>query len=206
MRQGLVLLLAGCFVWMGMTVLFAPERAAACTCAELPDMEERLARKTAVFSGRVEKVEKPKAGYARSSGNLVRVRFTVERVWKGDLGKETVVYTAKGSSSCGYERFAVGESYLVFTHGEPNRLETGICEGTKPLSGASTELAALGEGRAPEPAARAAAPGQDGSGTAPAVGGEASGRWPAAAWFGAVGVAGVLAAIVIALILRRSRR
>ncbi|WP_159887274.1 hypothetical protein [Paenibacillus puerhi] len=50
------------------------------------------------------------------------------------LERKTAVYTAWSSASCGYERFAVGESYLIFASRDPDRLETGICEGTKPLS------------------------------------------------------------------------
>jgi hypothetical protein len=79
----------------------------------------------------------------------VEVTFEVTDVWKGELRSETRVYTAMSGASCGYEGFAAGQSYIVFAHGLSDRLETGSCERTKPLSAAGEELAALGAGYKP---------------------------------------------------------
>lgn len=136
-----------CSFCMAALVILLPNKAMACSCAERPSMEEQLERKTAVFAGEVISVKKP--SFIFSSADLVKAEFKVNQVWKGDLGTEAAVYTALYSESCGYEGFTAGEEYIVFAYGKSDRLETGICEGTKPLSSAQEDLAALGEGIVP---------------------------------------------------------
>ncbi|WP_244152766.1 hypothetical protein [Paenibacillus lactis] len=53
------------------------------------------------------------------------------------------------TESCGYDRFSVGDEYLIFAYRESGKLETGICEGTKLLSSAANELKELGSGYPP---------------------------------------------------------
>lgn len=110
-----------------------------------------MQQKTAIFTGKVISLEQPVPGKNGliSSDAPVKATLEVTAAWKGKLGKETDVYTALHGASCGYEGFALGQEFIVFAYGEPERLETGLCEGTKPVSEAGTELAALGIGYAP---------------------------------------------------------
>lgn len=43
----------------------------------------------------------------------------------------------------------MNEEFIVFAYGKPDRLETGLCEGTKNLESAQEELKALGAGYEP---------------------------------------------------------
>jgi hypothetical protein len=74
--------------------------------------------------------------------------MAVLRVWKGTLGRSVVLRTANDGASCGYP-FAVHESYLVFTRDR----SVSLCSRTKPIADATEDLAALGDGHPPEPAA-----------------------------------------------------
>lgn len=125
------------------------ERAHACSCAETPGIEDQLNRKTAIFTGKVKSVKQPDKGTIWSSADPVKVQFEVKTVWKGEVSSQTTVYTALSSESCGYEGFKVNEEFIVFAYGEPDRLETGLCEGNKTIAAAQEELKALGAGYEP---------------------------------------------------------
>ncbi|MGO4374513.1 hypothetical protein [Paenibacillus sp. 2TAB19] len=43
----------------------------------------------------------------------------------------------------------MNEEYIVFAYGDPDQLETGLCEGNKTLASAQEELKALGAGYKP---------------------------------------------------------
>jgi hypothetical protein len=75
---------------------------------------------------------------------VARVRFEIEDVWKGTVEESAIVLTPRASAACGYS-FAEGEAYLVYANGQGQRLRTGLCSGTKPLSEARADLAILGE-------------------------------------------------------------
>ncbi|WP_239618309.1 hypothetical protein [Cohnella mopanensis] len=79
-----------------------------------------------------------------SSGDLVSITFAVDQVWKGEVEKSTVVHTALSSASCGIENFTVDAEYVVYAYGEPDKLETNICDRTKLLANAEEDLAGLG--------------------------------------------------------------
>jgi hypothetical protein len=85
----------------------------------------------------------------QSSADPVSVLLEVRDVWKGVDTTQVWVWTAKHGESCGYEGFEVGQEYVVFAYGEPERLETGLCERTKPLASAAADLAALGTAYTP---------------------------------------------------------
>jgi hypothetical protein len=121
----------------------------ACSCAGPPNIEDQLNRKTAIFKGKVLSLTKPVNGKIWSSADPVKAQFEVKTVWKGELSSQTTVYTALSSASCGYEGFEVNEEYIVFAYGDPDRLETGLCEGTKTIASAQGELKALGTGYEP---------------------------------------------------------
>lgn len=146
-RKIIRVLLICCFAFSGL--LFRPDVSLACSCAGPPPLTEDLNRKTAVFAGKVIRMETPTKLFIRSSADPVEVTFEVSTVWKGELKSKTIVYTALDSASCGYEGFEVNKEYLVFAYGTPDRLGTGICERTKPLSAATQELQQLGLGQSP---------------------------------------------------------
>ncbi|GAA3402589.1 hypothetical protein ACFFNY_04670 [Paenibacillus hodogayensis] len=133
---------------LGMWLFVVPDQASACSCAGPRPVAEELVRKSAIFSGKVVSVAKPK-GLNVSTADLVAVKLQVEDVWKGQVSAETVVYTASASPSCGYEGFAANERFIVFAYEADGKLKTGLCERTKPLAAATEELAALGAGYAP---------------------------------------------------------
>jgi len=134
---------------LAMGTIAAPEKAYACSCAAPPSVQDELSRKTAVFAGTVTEVNKPNKEILDYSADLVEVVFNVEQVWKGELSGKTKVYTALGSESCGYEGFEPGEKYIVSAYGSTDRLETGMCEMTKPIGLAKSALEELGAGREP---------------------------------------------------------
>ncbi|SFI69852.1 hypothetical protein SAMN02799624_01774 [Paenibacillus sp. UNC496MF] len=144
-------------VWVFLTALLAfgtwtavrPATVHACSCAGATSLEAQLNRDTAVFTGKVVRLTAPAKGIFQSSADPVRVQFEVKTVWKGTLSAQATVYTALSSASCGYDDFQVNEDYLVFAHGQSNRLETGLCDGNKTLAAAQSELQALGAGYEP---------------------------------------------------------
>lgn len=155
-KRSMKIWLCGLLV-MGVIGFANPAEVSACSCAAPPSVQSELSRKTAIFSGKVKDVKQPgKIGFVQSSADPVRVTFEVTTVWKGQVTSTTEVYTAMSSASCGFTGFAVNQSYLVSAYGTSDRLETGMCEMTKPLSAASQELAELGAGQAPAPSKAAA--------------------------------------------------
>nr|WP_186812011.1 hypothetical protein [Paenibacillus xylanexedens] len=101
-------------------------------------------RKTAIFTGKLLSLTKPVEAKIWSSAEPVKALFEVKMVWKGELNSQTTVYTALSSESCGYEGFEVNEEFIVFAIGKLDRLETGLCEGSKNFESAQEELKELG--------------------------------------------------------------
>jgi hypothetical protein len=131
--------------------------ASACKCIPTtPEQSFETAKK--VFSGKVVDVveQSPtEQGANRGKGdpnflNGAKVTFEVSEVWKGNHKRQLVVMTSDSSASCGYS-FEKGKEYLVYASGEEAKLQTGLCSGTKSLSDAQADLAALGEGETPAP-------------------------------------------------------
>lgn len=135
-------------ILIGIWVLFAPTSAYACSC-DLPYpgktikqqvSEARRKSRTVFFGEVVEIIASPQMPY-------VKVRFIVERSWKGILTEEAIIVTGQGGGDCGYH-FEVGESYLVFAYGvDDTKLETNICQRTKVLAEAVLDLKLLGKGK-----------------------------------------------------------
>ena len=103
--------------------LFLAAAADACSCAPPPPPKEALKKATAVFSGKVLKIEK--------EGEFeLAVTFAVESQWKGVADKEVVVRTGIDDGICGY-KFKKGASYLIYAHetkrDEVKYLATSIC-------------------------------------------------------------------------------
>ncbi|MCM3781957.1 hypothetical protein M3231_03130 [Neobacillus mesonae] len=129
--------------------MVAPLTVKACSCAEPPSIEDQMKGKTAIFTGKLLSLTKPVEAKIMSSADPVKALFEVKTVWKGELNSQTTVYTAMNSASCGYEGFEVNEEFIVFAYGKLDRLETGLCEGTKNLESAQEELKNLGTGYKP---------------------------------------------------------
>ena len=126
-----------------------PRQATACSCAYPESVKDELNRKTAVFSGRVIKMEEEnKISYIKSSADPIKVLFEVTDSWKGVDSSQVIVSAARSSASCGYE-FELDKEYIVYAYGEINNLETGLCERTALLSAAGDDLAMLGQGKSP---------------------------------------------------------
>ncbi|WP_167568741.1 hypothetical protein [Brevibacillus migulae] len=149
MRKLVSLLLL--FLLIGAWSLSMPSRTYACSCVQLPDVQEALAKAEAVFAGKVIQINEPKPNGQGilSSSDPVTVTFEVTQTWKGDTQKQVRVQTALDSASCGYE-FTLNEAYVVYTYkNEQGVLETNICTRTNTLTAASEDLGVLGIGKQP---------------------------------------------------------
>ncbi len=121
-----------------------PGNVSACSCAEFISPPTAFEKATAVFTGMVISLQGP-TGRVISSADPVMVVIQVDTVWKGPQENTLVVTTALSSASCGVE-FKIGSSYLIYAHGSEDRLEVGLCEGTKSLILAEQDLNSLGSG------------------------------------------------------------
>jgi hypothetical protein len=126
-----------------------PDCASACSCAGyLAAPQERAQRalkeSTAVFSGQVVNIGTGEPGGAWRPAT-VTVSFQVSEVWKGPQPETLEVSTPRDGASCGYP-FKEGQEYLVYAYGKEELFKVSLCSETKPLSEASADLEALGNG------------------------------------------------------------
>lgn len=135
-------------IWLVLPIafLFGSGNVHACTCGEQTVIEQRE-NASAVFLGTV--ISKVRSNAVERDG--VRVTFKVTRVWKGDVGREFVVYTGPTSDLYSFENlcappFKVGASYVVFATGK-EKLETDVCAGTLLLAQAKATIQKLGSGK-----------------------------------------------------------
>lgn len=89
-----------------------PSITSACSCAELPGVEEEFERSKAVFSGKVIDIREKRSlkGYTTKS-----VLFEVTNTWKGVEQSQIIITTGQGGGDCGYD-FKEGEEYLVYAY------------------------------------------------------------------------------------------
>jgi hypothetical protein len=73
------------------------------------------------------------------------VTLRVSEVWKGPEQGTLEVRTSSQESACGYS-FKEAKEYLVYAYGKEEPFETDLCTETKPLSEASLDFEALGNG------------------------------------------------------------
>jgi hypothetical protein len=128
-------------------VALFPDSASACSCAMLPGSEQEraeraLAESTAVYAGEVVNISKGKPLSIREPN---AVSFQVSDVWKGAEQETLEVTTPRGGAACGYP-FKEGQEYLVYAYGGRQSIKVDLCSETKPLSKASADLEALGNG------------------------------------------------------------
>ena len=138
------------FIFMSILLIGSfPSIISACSCAELPSVEEELERSQAVFSGRVVDVREKRSlnGYTSKS-----VLFEVTNTWKGVEQSQIIINTGQGGGDCGFD-FKVGQEYLVYAnestmYGAKSLVST-ICDRTNELIVLQKDLTILGEGQLP---------------------------------------------------------
>ncbi|WP_235857401.1 hypothetical protein [Paenibacillus albiflavus] len=101
--------------------------------------------KSAIFAGKVVKIENLNTSTIRNSNDPVEVTFDVSKVWKGPAYKHMVITTAESEISCGYE-FRLNTEYLIYASSDGDKFTTGLCAGNNKLLNASSDLALLGVG------------------------------------------------------------
>lgn len=121
----------------------------ACSCVQLPNVEEELERSNAVFSGKVIDVREKRS----LTGNVSKlVLFEVTSTWKGVQQSQIMITTGLDSGDCGID-FKGGKEYLVYasesTMYGAKSLVSIICDRTNQLSSLQSDLAILGEGKPP---------------------------------------------------------
>ena len=119
----------------------------ACRSALPPSPKIALKKSTAVFVGKVLKVEQ----YRDYQGvKFLKATCRVDRFWKGITANTIVVITPASSSACGF-MFAKGQRYLVYANWQasPTGLRTTTRTRTADLSEAKKDLDSLGVGRVP---------------------------------------------------------
>jgi hypothetical protein len=110
----------------------------ACGCVNVPSVAESFQDADAIFFGQAVDVN--------YSGD--KVKFRVERSWKGVGASEVTVLTS--NSSCGFP-FYKGESYVVYASKMPGgEYATGACSQTAHVSQGGEQLIYL-QGKAPLP-------------------------------------------------------
>ncbi len=135
--------MARSFLLLPFLLLLSLDSVHACQCAESGPPCEAFWKADTVFTATVISKSRTKAGDEEALA--LAVRLSSEQVFRGDLGgREVEVVTGFGDSDCGYP-FQTGKQYLVYaTHwAKDNRLYTGICTRTRPLSEADEDLAYL---------------------------------------------------------------
>jgi hypothetical protein len=133
----------GLFVGIAATFLMGVEGGHACTCMAPATVTEAFEKSSAVFRGRVTKIDRPfsdRASITRSGNH--RVKFDVTKRWKGPRSKRMVVTTRLSGEACGFP-FEEKKEYLVYVASGPADIETGICTGTKNVVGAEPEMEQL---------------------------------------------------------------
>lgn len=126
-----------------------PSITSACSCADLPSVEEEFERSKTVFSGKVVDIKERLSlkGYTSKS-----VLFEVTNTWKGVEQSQIIITTGQDDGDCGYN-FIKGEEYLVYAnesimYGAKSLVST-MCNRTDVLSSSQGDLEVLGEGQPP---------------------------------------------------------
>jgi hypothetical protein len=122
----------------------------ACQCGVRLPPAESLDKSVAVFAGTVNDLRTVRfesvAG-DRASVVVKEVRFTANRIWRGDGGSSVILLM--GNSDCDYP-FELGYTYLVYADGVDSAtgyLTASICGPTKRLELASEDLRLLRSSR-----------------------------------------------------------
>jgi hypothetical protein len=135
------------------TVIVVP-RADACSCAMSGPPCQAAWSTDVVFAGVVRSIESVDHPDLGGPYQARRVRFDVDRGFRGIASAVADVGTGTGGGDCGY-RFEVGKRYLVYAWRSPDgRLTTGICSRTRPIEAAQDDLKYLASIPPASPGAR----------------------------------------------------
>lgn len=135
----------------------APSAGMRCIIPGTP--KEELGKATAVFAGKVtgHKYVKDDLSGQGVSGKRLAFELTVERVWKGKIEGEVLMYTSEVRQSNGETsgmsedfNFEDGKRYLIYAVGTIGRLRTSACNRSRELEKAENDLKELGAGHEPE--------------------------------------------------------
>jgi len=130
-------------------IISFPSNTSACSCAELPSVEEEFERSQAVFSGKVVDIREKRSikGYITKS-----VLFEVTDTWKGVKQSQIIITTGQGGGDCGFD-FKEGQEYLVYANESTmygaKALVSTLCNRTNEWSVLQEDLKILGEGQPP---------------------------------------------------------
>jgi len=143
MKKAMTLL---AFIFM---IVSFPSQTSACSCANLPSVEDEFERSKAVFSGKVVDIKEKRSlkGYRTNS-----VLFEVTNTWKGVEQTQIIITTGQGDGDCGYP-FKKGQEYLVYADDSnmygATSLASVICDRTDILSTSQEDIEILGAGQPP---------------------------------------------------------
>jgi hypothetical protein len=148
------------FVLVAILLAAQANQAMSFRCIKKRTVSEELAQAVSVFSGEAiaqEYKSKRKTNSDSSEdGEVLVVKFKVERWWKGSGADEIEMHTSQekqpdGTLSLMAEdfHFQTGESYLVYAFWRDAYLTTNQCQRTAKLEQAKEDLLELGEGRIP---------------------------------------------------------
>ena len=96
--------------------LLAMSNAYACSCVK-PEVPQAFREARAVFIGEVVDITQPHTDRATAplADRLFRIRFKVERSWKGAAAHEIVISSDQGRAGCfSWGPFIKGRKYLVY--------------------------------------------------------------------------------------------
>lgn len=136
MRRCLVLvLLAGALVLPGKAVW-------ACSCAATTDedLPRRVREADAAFLG----TEREPIAHMQQ-GDVVRLRFSVERVYKAELGRDEIVRTSRDTAGCGIGQPSPGRRTGLLLYRRDGEWTSHLCSMVEP----EQMMRVLGPGRAP---------------------------------------------------------
>jgi hypothetical protein len=117
-----------------------------------------LGRANAVFTGKVVGREYVKDVFSEPdvTGERLVIKIAVERVWKGEVGKEVLMYTSTVRHSNDLIsmmaedfNFTDDKRYLIYAVGAADRLQTSACSRSRMIEKAEADLRELGKGYEP---------------------------------------------------------
>lgn len=123
--------------------LFVPSEAEACSCIPSKDAVTAARDATAVFEGKLVKIENPKPPGPYDLPMTI-FTFEVKRTFKGQLDSKVTVETAENSAACGRGYGKVGDSWLIYARStDQGQLTDNLCSRTKPIADAAADIAEL---------------------------------------------------------------
>jgi hypothetical protein len=109
------------FLSMLLLAIVAVPGTHACSCGDKdPDVGRQKDSSDAVFAGRIVDIQYVEA--IEIHNPRVIVKFEVDRVWKGLVGREFVMHTALGGGICAGisgDKLRIGETLIVYARGMP---------------------------------------------------------------------------------------